>query len=155
MSVVIRALNNITFKRLNSPYCESYFIYRCIDGLEDLYIGEVKHPITPCRHKMEKILEYNERQQWYIDDNIVSDNPSDVFVYVNGQLLKYAEYTFNSTTNSLIVHQPLGEKDFVNIGYYVDKIQYIDNYTGHCTYKIVPMFKEGYVTGKHSRLDGR
>lgn len=155
MSVIIRALNEVTFDRLKSPECRAYEIYRCVEGMSDTLISTIDHPHSPERMPMSKELLFNERKQWYVGDNIISESQVDVTVYINGQAISRMDYTYKSSTNSLIIHCTLTSSDIVNINYFVDKVRYIDYYTGKCTYKVVPLFKEGTVTGKHSYLHRR
>lgn len=154
MGIQITTTNKLNFKRLKTNYCLRYDIYRCTN-FDEILIGTVEHKKQPCRLPRTKLLEYVPSQEWYIDDDVVSYSSNDIEVYVNDVQLTPSLYTYYDNQDILRIHVELNKNDYVLIKYFVDRLEYIDTYIGKCDYKIVPIFDETYVIGKHNFIDWR
>ena len=153
--IKIQSTNKISFTRVKSKYCIKYNIYRCEKNKNEVLINTIINPTTPCRAVRQKVLEFNINQEWSLGDDVLNYTQNDIEVFINGIKLPHNLYTYYSHNDTLIIHNEINLYDSIIVKYYVDKIEYVDNFIGSCTYRIEPIFSDEYLIGNHSILDWR
>lgn len=148
--------NTITFKRVNTTSCTHYEIYATYkDDLNNIefLLDTVKNPKIQSPFLKSKILDYNERMIWEIEEEVIAKTSIDVNVYINEIRLNTIQYTFNPKNKILNIHTKANPNDVIKFEYNVDRISYSHNSDIPCDYRIVPIFDNGYRLGEHSLLN--
>lgn len=148
--------NTISFKRVNTSSCTHYEIYATCKGSEknvEFLLDTVENPKMQSPFRKSKVLDYNEAMIWEMNEEIIAKTSIDVNVYINELKLTTIQYTFNPKNRILNIHIKANPNDNIKIEYNVDRLSYVHNSDIECTYRIVPIFKDGYRLGEHSLLN--
>lgn len=148
--------NTISFKRINTSSCTHYEIYATHKDGEDnieFLLDTIKNPKMQSPFRKSKMLDYNDKMIWEMDEEVIAKTSIDLNVYINNLKLSAIQYTFNPKSRILNIHIKASSSDVIKIEYDVDRISYTHNSDSPCEYRIVPIFENGYRLGEHSLLN--